>query len=60
MKTLTVYVVKYCSDPYHSKEFDIDFIYEDEEMAKLRMKEIKKKYPYDVWISEEYVILKES
>ena len=57
---MEVFIVKYASDRSHPAEWDIDSIWESEEGAKERMEEMRHKYPYDVWIGEEYVEPKKS
>lgn len=55
---MEVFIVKYASDRCHPAEWYIDSIWESEEDAKERIKEMRHIYPYDTWIDEEYVELK--
>lgn len=57
---MEVFIVKYASDRYHPAEWDIDSIWESEEDAEERVKEIEKIYRYDAWVDEEYVEPKKS
>lgn len=55
---MTIFLVKYTTDPHHPAEWYIDSIYESFEDAQDRLKEMKTTfYYYECWIDEDYLSL---